>query len=149
MLGLRLLEEIVHASDALAVRLQRGPVRAAHLELGRRGEEAAYFYLRRLGFTIVALDWRSGKARGDLDLIGWEGDTLCFVEVKTRSSRKVATAEAAVDAEKMRTLRRLARQYLLAVPTPPAQTRFDIVSIYFEQNVPDDIELLRGAFDWH
>ncbi|MDT7811387.1 MAG: putative endonuclease, partial [Acidobacteriaceae bacterium] len=85
-------------SDYLSDRLGIG--RAAHLELGRRGEEAAFFYLRRHGYIVVARDWRSGKARGDLDLVAWEGDTLCFIEVKTRGSRNVATAESAVDHDK-------------------------------------------------
>ena len=95
MLALRLLEEFVHASDYLAARLGRG--RAPHLELGRRGEEAAFFYLRRRGYIVVARGWRSGKVAGDLDLVAWEDNTLCFIEVKTRTSRNVATAESAVD----------------------------------------------------
>jgi putative endonuclease len=146
MLALRLLEEFVHASDHLAARLGRG--RAAHLELGRRGEEAAFFYLRRRGYTVVARDWRSGKAPGDLDLVAWEGSTLCFIEVKTRSSRNVALAEAAVDDDKTRVLRRLARQYLLALPIEPDHVRFDVLSIYYDAQQHTDMELFRGAFDW-
>jgi putative endonuclease len=147
MLALRLLEEFVHASDNLAARLGRG--RAPHLELGRRGEEAAFFYLRRRGYTVVARDWRSGKVRGDLDLVAWEDNTLCFIEVKTRTSRNVATAESAVDHDKTRVLRRMARQYLLALPVAPDQVRFDVLSIYYEAQQPADIQLFRGAFDWH
>lgn len=146
MLGLRLLEEFVHASDSLALRLRRGSARPGHLELGRRGEEAAFFYLRRLGYIVVARDWRSGKVRGDLDLVAWEGDTLCFVEVKSRTDRSVATAEAAVDDDKTRVLRRLARQYLLAMDTVPEAMRFDVLSIYFEPQ--REFELVRGAFAW-
>src|SRR6202790_2389733 len=115
MLGLRLLEEFGHGSDYLAFRLRRGAARPKHLELGRRGEEAAFFYLRRLGYIVVARDWKSGKVRGDLDLVAWEGHTLCFIEVKSRTGRSVATAEAAVDDDKTRVLRRLARQYLHAM----------------------------------
>lgn len=146
MLGLRLLEGFVHVSDSLALRLGRR--QPAHLELGRRGEEAAFFYLRRHGYTIVARGWRSGKAPGDLDLVAWEGSTLCFVEVKTRSSRDIATAESALDHDKTRVLRRLARQYLLALPDAPDQIRFDVLSIYFQAYRPVDIELFRGAFGW-
>src|ERR1700679_738703 len=114
MLAVRLLEKCVYASDYLAARLGRG--RAAHLELGRRGEEAAFFYLRRRGYTVVARDWRSAKARGDLDVVAWENNSLCFIEVKTRTSRNVATAESAIDENKTRVLRRIARQYLQALP---------------------------------
>src|ERR1700728_488214 len=147
MLTLRLLEEFVHVSDYLTARFGTG--RAAHLELGRRGEEAAFFYLRRCGYTVVARDWRSGKVRGDIDLVAWEGTTLCFVDVKTRTSRNVATAESAVDSDKTRVLRRLARQYLLALPEAPDEVRFDVLSIYYEAQQPVDIQLFRGAFGCH
>jgi putative endonuclease len=145
---LRMLEGFVHTSDALATHVRRRSKHPAHLELGRRGEEAAYFYLRRRGYTVVALGWRSGKLHGDLDLIAWEGKTLCFIEVKTRSSRSVATAESAVDDEKIRMLRRMARQYLQALPAVPDQIRFDVLSIYFEPQHPAEFELFRSAFDW-
>jgi putative endonuclease len=147
MLGLRLLQEFVHVSDSLAVRFGKTP--AAHLELGRMGEEAAFFYLRRRDFIVVARGWRSGKVPGDLDIVAWEDDTLCFVEVKTRTSRSVATAESAVDHDKTRALRRLARQYLLALSIPPDHVRFDVLSIYFHDRRPVEFELFRSAFGWH
>jgi putative endonuclease len=146
MLTLRLLEEFVHASDYLAARFVKG--RAPHLELGRRGEESAFFYLRRHGYTVVARGWRSAKVAGDLDLVAWEGNTLCFIEVKTRTSRNVATAESAVDGDKTRVLRRMARQYLLALPVAPDHVRFDVVTIYYLAQEPAEIQLYRGAFDW-
>ena len=133
-------------SDYLTARF--GIRRTAHLELGRRGEEAAFFYLRRNGYTVVARDWRSGKVRGDLDLVAWEGETLCFIEVKTRTSRNVATAESAVDHDKVQVLRRIARQYLLAAPDTPDQVRFDVLSIYYEGQKAADIQLFRSAFNW-
>jgi putative endonuclease len=148
MLGLRLLEGFVHASDYLALRLRRRDAGPAHLELGRRGEEAAFFYLRRLGYIVVARGWRSPRAPGDLDLVAWLGETLCFIEVKTRSSRNVATAESAVDDEKTKALRRVARQYLRDMPEAPELVRFDILSIYFEAQKPADFQLFPNAFGW-
>ena len=149
MIALRLVEGFVHVSDALAVRLKRGPRRPEHLRLGIRGEEAAYFYLRHHGYTVVARGWRSAKVPGgDLDLVGWEDDTLCFIEVKTRSSRSVATAESAVDEDKVRVLRRVARQYLQALSVVPDQVRFDVLSLYYEGQQEPITELYRGAFPW-
>jgi putative endonuclease len=149
MVGLRLLEGFVHASDFLAVRLKRRELGPVHLEVGRRGEEAAFFYLRRQGYIVVARGWRSARARGDLDLVAWKDEVLCFVEVKTRSSHDVATAEAAVDQDKIRSLRRLARVYIRDVPTAPELVRFDILSIYFEAGKPDEFQLFPNAFGWH
>jgi putative endonuclease len=148
MLALRLLEQFIHTTDYLSARVGRRSTSPAHLETGRRGEEAAFFYLRRRGYTVVARDWRSGKVKGDLDLVAWENKALCFIEVKTRTSRNVATAESAVDEEKTRVLRRLARQYLLALPLDPEQVRFDVISIYYDAEQHADIELFRDAFDW-
>ncbi|MBT9333313.1 YraN family protein [Paracidobacterium acidisoli] len=143
---LRLFESFVNAA---AGRRSRG---AAHLDTGERGERAAYFRLRRMGYTVVARGWRTGRAPGDLDLIAWEGETLCFIEVKTRTTREVATAESAVDEHKRKTLRRLARHYLRRLPGEEMReetpVRFDVLSIYFEEGKTAEFELFRGAFGW-
>jgi len=79
----------------------------AHLGGGVRGEEEAFFHLRKLGgYTIVARNQRSPRYRGEIDLIGWDQDVLCFIEVKTRSSRDGEAAEAAVDRHNVGKLRR-------------------------------------------
>src|SRR5437764_15223037 len=83
--------------------------RPQHLQTGTRGEEEAYFYLRKLGYVMVARNYRSPKRHGEIDLIGWENNVLCFIEVKTRTSRAVMPAEAAVDFDKRRDLRSVAR----------------------------------------
>jgi putative endonuclease len=138
-------EGLLNALDRAAARRTK---EASHLATGRRGERAAFFYLRRRGFVVVARGWRSGIVRGDLDLIAWDGDTLCFVEVKTRTTRAVATAEASVDEDKRRNLRRLARHYLRQLPSPDVPVRFDILSIYFEEGKTPDFDLFRAAFGW-
>jgi putative endonuclease len=97
---------------------------------------------------VVARGWRSSRAPGDIDLIAWDGDTVCFIEVKTRTTRDVATAESAVDEHKKHTLRRLARQYRRQLPNQNAPARFDVLSIYFEHEKAAEYELFRGAFDW-
>ena len=133
--------------DRVSQKLGRAPGYAAHLALGLRGEEAAFFYLRRLGFVITARGWRSHRYAGDIDLIAWEGDCLCFIEVKTRTTRDVAAAEAAVDLSKRKTLRKMAGHYLRNLPEP-SSLRFDVLSIYFKEQAVADFLLLRSAFDW-
>jgi putative endonuclease len=142
---LRAFEQIVDRCDAIVLRKR---VEATHLTTGRRGERAAFFYLRRQGYVVAARGWKSGQARGDLDLVAWDGDTVCFVEVKTRTTRAVAPAEVAVDDDKQRTLRRLARHYLRQLPKADIPVRFDVLSIYFETGRQADFELFRGAFGW-
>jgi len=120
-----------------------------HLATGLAGEEAALFYLRRQGFTIVAQRWNEGPAPGDIDLVAWQGDRLCFIEVKTRTSREVATASSAVDRNKRKTLRRMARMYMRHLPeTEPPAVRFDIVTVYERPGRPREIQLIPAAFGW-
>src|SRR5271165_5417139 len=65
----------------------------AHLATGIEGEDAAFFYLRRKGYIVVARRWSSGLQRGDLDLIAWQGEMLCFIEVKSHTAHDMAAAE--------------------------------------------------------
>jgi|SRR6266700_4960833 len=116
-----------------------------HLRTGRRGEEEAYFHLRRQGYVMIARNYRSPRSRSELDLVGWDGATLCFIEVKTRTTRDIKPAEAAVDAEKQLDLSRVAREFLRKTKGNPP-FRFDIVSVYFEQDRAPQIELFKNAF---
>jgi putative endonuclease len=114
--------------------------------IGRRGEEEVYFYLRRQGYVIVARNFRAPNRRGEIDLIGWDKDVLCFIEVKTRTARDMKPAEAAVDREKQRNLTAVARQYLRHL-APSCQWRFDVVSVYYEgQSRQPQFEVFRSAF---
>jgi putative endonuclease len=135
----------LRALDSLARLLPGKDSTPQHLHTGRHGEETAYFYLRDLGYVIIARNYRSPRSRSELDLVGWDGATLCFIEVKTRTSRVLMPAEAAVDAEKQRDLSRVAREFLRKVEGDPP-FRFDIVSVYFEAGLAPDIELFRNAF---
>ena len=116
-----------------------------HQQIGRRGEEDAYFYLRKQGYVMVARNYRSPRRRGEIDLIGWDGEVLCFIEVKTRTSHAVKPAEAAVDHEKRRELAGMARAYLRRLPEVP--WRFDVVTVYYEPPPASTrIELFKNAF---
>ncbi|HEY4382807.1 MAG TPA: YraN family protein [Acidobacteriaceae bacterium] len=136
--------------DRLQERLGRGPAKAPHLVTGLRGERAALFELGRRGVVVVARRWTSAKVRGDLDLVGWDGDCLCFIEVKTRTARDLNPAEAEVDEHKRRMVRGLAKVYLQAFPEKKRRAipvRFDVVSVYLLAGATE-IEFFEGAFGW-
>jgi putative endonuclease len=133
----------------LARRSGRASTQPAHLVTGIQGEDAAYFYLRRKGYIVVARRWSPGHEPGDIDLIAWQGDLLCIVEVKTRTARDATPAEVAVDAHKRTMLRRLARQYVRQIPQKTApQVRFDVVSAYLVPGQKKDFVHFEGAFGW-
>jgi putative endonuclease len=142
----RMTHATIRALDWVAQHTLKDSNTAPHLETGKRGEEEAYFFLRRNGYIMVARNFRSPRRRGEIDLIGWDGDMLCFIEVKTRTSHDVKPAEAAVDRDKQRELISVAQEYLRGLPTF-GQWRFDIVSVYYErQSGLPQIELFRNAF---
>lgn len=121
----------------------------AHLATGIDGEDAAFFYLRRKGYIVVARRWSPGTERGDIDLIAWQGPVLCFIEVKTRTAHDLSAAEVAVDTQKRNTLRKLARHYLRQLPaeaSPPV--RFDILSVYLVPGKEKEFVHFEGAFGW-
>jgi putative endonuclease len=140
------------AYTALRSFADRSSRKPPHLLTGERGEDAAYFHLRGLGYTVVARRWRTERLPGDLDLVAWDGATLVIFEVKTRtaSSREqaFAPAETSVDPYKQGVLRRMATAYLRQFPAPirgAIAVRFDILSVY---RLPTSVEFehIRDAF---
>ena len=125
----------------------RGRQLTAHLATGIEGEDAAFFHLRRKGYTIVARRWSAGSLPGDIDLIAWQGTLLCFIEVKTRTARDNTPAESAVDSHKRNTLRRLARRYVRQLPQATApEVRFDVLSVYLVPSQPMEFQHFEAAF---
>ncbi len=131
---------------------------APHLALGRRGEELAAEYLRGLGFGLVAANFklnvgrsrRGAVVQAEIDLVAYEGRTLCFVEVKTRASDWFAAPEANVDLRKQRQITRAARAYRRLLGVADTPHRFDVVTVILPP--PDDagraptprLELIRN-----
>ncbi len=152
----RIPELITAALERMARLFRRVPGGAAHMRTGRKGEDMAFYFLRRQGYTIIARNWRVKGRKGEVDLIGWEGNVLCFIEVKTRSSHAVKPAEAAVDRPKQAELRGMASEFLRSFvrsgrtlsPGPRPQSRFDVVSIYLVSGKPPEIDLFKEAFSW-
>ena len=141
----RLTHLTLRALDSIAGILPQRAQKAKHLRTGTRGEEEAYFYLRRNGYVIVARNYRTPRSRSELDMVGWEGETLCFIEVKTRTSHEFLPAEAAVDFDKRRDLSYVAREFLRKVPGRPV-FRFDVISVYLQPGREPDLVLFKNAF---
>ena len=76
---------IIYSLDWVAQRVLPADSRPHRHQMGTRGEEDAYFHLRKLGYTMVARNFRSRLLPGEIDWIGWDHDVLCFIEVKART----------------------------------------------------------------
>ena len=145
---LRIFERSLKMLDRWSVGANTPTAQAPHLETGLRGEDAAYFHLRRQGYLIVARRWKSAKQAGDIDMIGWDGEWLCFIEVKTRTRRDNIAAEFSVDEDKRQTLRKMARQYLRNLDDiDQIPVRFDVLSVYM-LGEKTEFELFKAAFNW-
>jgi putative endonuclease len=105
---------------------------------GRAGEARAAIFLEDAGYRIVRRNLR--LPGGEIDLVCREGETIVFVEVKSRTNRRFGGAISAVDAQKRSTLRRLAADYVQIV-APSAPIRFDVVAVDGER-----MTLHRNAF---
>ena len=118
---------------------------AAHLRAARRGEDLAYQFLRRLGYVIVARNYRARAARGEIDLIGWDNDRLAFIEVKTRASEEFGAPGRAVDHAKRRHLVRTAEEFARRSGADPARMRFDVVSVVLGEK-PPEVRIEKDVF---
>ena len=114
---------------------------AAHLRTGRRGEEQAENFLKKAGLKIIARNVRVGY--DELDLIGRQGETLIFVEVKTRASEDFGRAASAVNRAKRKKLSRAAIRFLKNHKLRPPYIRFDVVEVVGEK---PEIRHIQNAF---
>jgi putative endonuclease len=111
-------------------------------EVGRRGEQIAADYLRARGYAVVTTNWRSRF--GELDLVATYRGQVVFVEVRSRSTATVATAEESVGPDKQRRLLRMAESYLQQ-HAPNASARIDVVTVYFAAGQAPAVRHIVGA----
>ena len=120
---------------------------AEHLKTGARGETLAYWYLRQAGYTIVARNRQARSSAGELDLVGWDGPVLSFVEVKTRMTADAGPPEAAVSKAKQKRIARAANEYLRRLRRKPLSYRFDIASVAWNSEAGLQVRLIKDAFE--
>jgi len=117
-------------------------------QTGVRGETYAYWYLRRHRYVMVARNYTAPGMKGEIDMVGYDGPVLAFVEVKTRTPTRPEQPrpEEAVDAEKERNIARMAGQFLRARKLEGAPYRFDVIAIESRPGARPVLRLHKGAF---
>ncbi len=111
---------------------------------GKRGEALAAEFLATRGHKLVAANWRTRL--GEIDLITRSGDTLVFVEVRSRTGRSYGTAGESIGPVKQRQITRMAEQYLQRHATS-GPCRIDVVTVEFLPDGRVTIEHLISAVD--
>jgi len=113
--------------------------------LGQQGEANAARYLKKKGYRVIKHNYRCSY--GEIDLIAQDGDTLVFVEVKTRTSTTFGAPAAAVNFRKQQQISKTAH-YFLTEFGQDTDARFDVISILQEKGKEMKIDHLTNAFDF-
>jgi putative endonuclease len=114
------------------------------LELGKKGENLALKTIRNMGYQDIVQNYRCRL--GEIDLIARDGDTLVFLEIKTRRTGSTADAKEAVNARKRRQISKVALNYMKTNNCENTRARFDVVAISLVGSSPK-IEVIKNAFD--
>src|SRR5215217_4565349 len=116
---------------------------ASHNDLGKRGEEIAKDYLENLGYRILKMNWKYGRA--EVDVIADLGGVIIFVEVKTRSSIEFGMPEEFVSRKKEQQLEYASSAYI-EMTSHQGEIRFDVIAIVFEKKDIYKINHIEDAF---
>jgi putative endonuclease len=119
---------------------------ARHLKVGARGETLAYWHLRHAGYAIVSRNRRPHARSGELDMVGWDGPVLVFVEVKTRTSDETGPPDMALGPDQQRRIVKSAREYMRRLKRQPAGYRFDIASVMWDPARGYRVRVIKDAF---
>lgn len=100
--------------------------------VGSFGENLASKYLRQIGYNIIDKNFRTRG--GEIDIIALDGQTVVYVEVKTRSSHKFGLPEEAINYHKLRFIERASKFFRLKRPNLPPAERIDVIAVDQEEN---------------
>lgn len=124
-------------------------------EVGEFGEKLALRLIQKKGYRIVLANFKApiGRNRrgvavtGEIDIIAFEKNVLCFIEVKTRSSDEFSSPLSSVDLRKQRQITRTARVYRKTFGLQNLKFRYDVVSIVLKNKQTPDIEIIKGFWN--
>ena len=105
-----------------------------NLPIGKYGEDLACKFLVQIGYRIIERNFRIRG--GEIDIIAKDGQTLVYIEVKTRGQKTFGTAEEAVTNFKVRFLKRAAKFYRAKRKNLPQLERIDVVAVDLTSKVP-------------
>jgi len=115
-----------------------------HQQFGEKGESIAVNCLKKQGYRIIELNYRTKL--GEIDIIAKQGGSLVFIEVKARKSSRFGRPELAVTPKKQRKISMVALYYLKSTKQSNAKARFDVVAINSTDDGPN-IKIIKNAFE--
>ena len=127
-------------------RFSRSKELPEHLRRGARGEKLASQFLRSHGYKILYRNFRD-RTGGEIDIVGRDGDTLVFVEVKTRANEAFGRPVEAVDRQKQLRVSKGGLAWLRMLDNPDIVFRFDVVEVLLPNEGDPRLELIQDAFE--
>jgi len=127
-------------------RFSRSKELPEHLRRGVRGEKLACRFLRNHGYKILYRNFRDPTG-GEIDIVCRDGDTLVFVEVKTRGSEEFGRPVEAVDRQKQLRVSKGGLAWLRMLDNPDIVFRFDVVEVLLPNEGDPRLELIQDAFE--
>jgi len=138
------LADFYQCSSVQRVLFEECKMSISKLDLGKLGEQKAIQYLENKGYRILERNYKTKL--GELDIIARDAKTICFIEVKTRSSQEKGEPLESITSGKQHRLCKLALSYLKLNNLLNRPARFDVVSVY-QNGSQIDIQLIKNAFE--
>ena len=131
------------------------PPETTRRSLGDAGERAAVRFLEATGYRIVVSNFKVPVGRnrkgvavtGEIDIVALDGETLCFVEVKTRRSADFTALTTNVDLRKQRQITRTAKLYRRIFRVWDMPYRYDVVTVLMPERSPATVELYQDFWN--
>ncbi len=141
---LRTFLKLLNISKKNSVTLDINMKGSDRIQTGRKGEDIAVAYLKNRGYRIIEGNYKC--LLGEIDIVARDGDSVVFVEVKSRKSEEFGDPQVAVGLGKQKKLSRISLMYLEEKNLYPCNARFDVVAI---KMLPagSTVELIQNAFD--
>lgn len=117
-----------------------------HIRRGRRGEKEACRFLRAHGYKVLYRNFKS-RGGGEIDIVCRDGDSLVFVEVKTRRGDEFGRPLDAIGRDKQMRVSKGGLAWLRLLDNPDVSFRFDVVEVLMPNEAQPRCELIRDAFE--
>jgi putative endonuclease len=140
------VQSIAALSSRWLSRFSRSKELPEHIRRGRRGEKEACRFLRERGYKVLYRNFKS-RAGGEIDIVCRDGDTLVFVEVKTRGGIEFGRPLDAIGREKQMRVSKGGLAWLRLLDNPDLAFRFDVVEIVWPADGTPQCELIQDAFE--
>ncbi len=117
----------------------------SRLKSGKKGEGLALFYLKRKGYKIIEKNYKA--CSGEIDIIARDRGVTCFIEVKTRKSRRFGLPQESVNRRKQLRIAKVALMYIKNKHLESERCRFDVVGVEDKDGFSPNIDLIKDAFE--